>query len=85
MCCSLICICLIDSVSSGSDSDSDESNKSDASWCKNIVKEEQTLVAEPDSDDSSAGEEDFNPFGNSGSEDEGIIIIIACFFIQEYV
>ena len=82
MYCSLICVCLVHSVSSGSDSDSDKSNKSDASWCKNIVKEDQTLVAEPDSDDSSAGEEDFNPFGNSGSEDEGII---ACLYIQEYV
>lgn len=75
---------MIHSVSSGSDSDSDESNKSDASWCKNIVKEEQSLAADPVSDDSSAGEEDFNPFGNSGSEDEGIIVI-ACFYLQEYV
>ena len=33
------------------------------------VKEEEILIA--DSGESTAGEDDFNPFGNSGSEDEG--------------
>ena len=33
------------------------------------VKEEEILTA--DSGESTAGEDDFNPFGNSGSEDEG--------------
>ena len=33
------------------------------------VKEEEILTA--DSGESTAGEDDFNPFENSGSEDEG--------------
>ena len=38
----------------------------------NTVKEEESLTA--DSGESTAGEDDFNPFGNSGSEDEGKIL-----------
>ena len=61
-------------MSSGSDSGSDDSDKSNADsemscLSRNSIKEETIQVAE--SDDSSAGEDDFNPFGNSGSEDEG--------------
>lgn len=60
-------------LSSGSDSGSDDSDKSNADseiscLSRNSIKEETIQVAE--SDDSSAGEDDFNPFGNSGSEDE---------------
>ena len=36
------------------------------------VKEEEILTA--DSGESTAGEDDFNPFGNSGSEDEGNVL-----------
>lgn len=66
---------LFDLVSSGSDSDSDDSGKSAgnneiSSWSKSNIKEEKTM-AEAELEDSSAGEDDFNPFGNSGSEDEG--------------
>ena len=38
----------------------------------NTVKEEEILTA--DSGESTAGEDDFNPFGNSGSEDEGNVL-----------
>ena len=38
----------------------------------NTVKEEESLTA--DSGESTAGEDDFNPFGNSGSEDEGNVL-----------
>ena len=62
-------------VSSGSDSDSDDSGKSAAnsemsSWSKSSIKGEETM-AEAELEDSSAGDDDFNPFGNSGSDDEG--------------
>ena len=36
------------------------------------VKEEESLTA--DSGESTAGEDDFNPFGNMGSEDEGNVL-----------
>ena len=39
----------------------------------NTVKEEESLTA--DSGESTAGEDDFNPFGNSGSEDEGSVLL----------
>ena len=38
----------------------------------NTVKEEESLTA--DSGESTAGEDDFNPFENSGSEDEGNVL-----------
>ena len=38
----------------------------------NTIKEEESLTA--DSGESTAGEDDFNPFGNSGSEDEGNVL-----------
>ena len=38
----------------------------------NTVKEEESLTT--DSGESTAGEDDFNPFGNSGSEDEGNVL-----------
>ena len=41
------------------------------------VKEEESLTA--DSGESTAGEDDFNPFGNSGSEDEGNVLSILYF------
>ena len=43
----------------------------------NTVKEEESLTA--DSGESTAGEDDFNPFGNSGSEDEGNVLPILYF------
>ena len=43
----------------------------------NTVKEEESLTA--DSGESTAGEDDFNPFGNSGSEDEGNVLSILYF------
>lgn len=58
-------------LSSGSDSDSDDSGKNDVDMPNKMnksVKEEESVTA--DSDQSTAGEDDFNPFGNSGSEDE---------------
>ncbi|XP_067030451.1 protein strawberry notch homolog 1-like isoform X3 [Acropora muricata] len=58
---------------STSESDSDDSGKGTSSMqdegLMNTVKEEESLTA--DSSESTAGEDDFNPFGNSGSEDEG--------------
>ncbi|KAK2547884.1 Protein strawberry notch-like protein 1 [Acropora cervicornis] len=57
---------------STSESDSDDSGKGTFSMqdegLMNTVKEEEILTA--DSGESTAGEDDFNPFGNSGSEDE---------------
>ncbi|XP_067030449.1 protein strawberry notch homolog 1-like isoform X1 [Acropora muricata] len=57
---------------STSESDSDDSGKGTSSMqdegLMNTVKEEESLTA--DSSESTAGEDDFNPFGNSGSEDE---------------
>ena len=38
----------------------------------NTVKEEENLTA--DSGESTAGEDDFNPFGNSRSKDEGNVL-----------
>ena len=43
----------------------------------NTVKEEESLIA--DSGESTAGEDDFNPFGNSGSEDEDNVLSILYF------
>ena len=40
----------------------------------NTVKEEAILTA--DSGESTAGEDDFNPFGNTESEDEGNVLSI---------
>lgn len=62
-------------LSSGSDSASDDSGKSAdnpeiSNGSRNLDTVEDILAAAADSDDSSAGEDDFNPFGNSGSEDE---------------
>ncbi|XP_067030467.1 protein strawberry notch homolog 1-like isoform X2 [Acropora muricata] len=57
---------------STSESDSDDSGKGTSSMqdegLMNTVKEEESLTA--DSGESTAGEDDFNTFGNSGSEDE---------------
>ena len=39
----------------------------------NTVKEEESLTA--DSGERTAGEDDFNPFGNSGSEDEDNVVL----------
>lgn len=65
---------LFHSVSSGSDSDSDDSEKnnaeSDSSNCnKQSVKSE--VAAESGNSSAAEDEDDFNPFGMSGSEDEG--------------
>ena len=73
MACDVQCLCY--SVST-SESDSDDSGKGifpmqDESPMT-IVKEEEILTA--DSGESTAGEDDFNPFGNSGSEDEGNVL-----------
>ena len=73
--CLLLSFC---SVSSGSDSDSDDSERSTADidlscLMRNDVN--NVKEASADSNDSSAGEDDFNPFGNSGSDDEGIYMI----------
>ena len=73
--CSLLPFC---SVSSGSDSDSDDSERSTADIDLScLIRNDVNNVKEPspDSNDSSAGEDDFNPFGNSGSDDEGIYMI----------
>lgn len=65
---------LFHSVSSGSDSDSDDSEKSNAeSESSNFNKQSVKEKAAAESGNSSAAEDedDFNPFGMSGSEDEG--------------
>lgn len=65
-------------MSSGSDSDSDDSERSTADIDLScLIRNDVNNVKEasPDSNDSSAGEDDFNPFGNSGSDDEGIYMI----------
>ena len=73
MACDVRCLCY--SVST-SESDSDDSGKGIFSMQDEspvtIVKEEEILTA--DSGESTAGEDDFNPFGNSGSEDEGNVL-----------
>ena len=70
MACDVQCICY--SVST-LESDSDDSGKGVFSMQDEspitTVKEEEILTG--DSGESAAGEDDFNPFGNSGSEDEG--------------
>lgn len=81
-----LCIYLFDSVSSGSDSASDDSGKSAdnpeiSNGSRNLDTGEDILAAAADSDDSSAGEDDFNPFGNSGSEDEGNTAVALCIYI----
>ncbi|XP_073258615.1 protein strawberry notch homolog 1-like isoform X3 [Porites lutea] len=60
-------------LSSGSDSDSDDSERSTADIDLScLIRNDVNNVKEasPNSNDSSAGEDDFNPFGNSGSDDE---------------
>ena len=71
--CDVQCLCC--SVSA-SESDSDDSDKGNSSMQDEsqmtTVKEEEILTA--DSGESTAGEDDFNPFENSGSEDEGNVL-----------
>ena len=65
---------LLLSVSSGSDSDSDESEKNIAqSDLSNYHDKHSSKNNAAESGNSSAAEDedDFNPFGSSGSEDEG--------------
>ena len=74
MTCDVQCLCY--SVSA-SESDSDDSDKGNSSMKDEsqitTVKEEEIRTA--DSGESTAGEDDFNPFGNSGSEDEGNVLL----------
>ena len=47
----------------------------------NTVKEEESLTA--DSGESTAGDDDFNPFGNSRSEDEGNVFSTLCLSLRK--
>ena len=71
--CDVQCLCYSVSASESESDDSDKGNSfmQDESQMT-TVKEEEILTA--DSGESTAGEDDFNPFGNSGSEDEGNVL-----------
>ena len=71
--CDVQCLCYSVSASESDSDDSDKGNSfmQDESQMT-TVKEEEILTA--DSGESTAGEDDFNPFGNSGSEDEGNVL-----------
>ena len=59
-------------VSSGSDSDTNDEDKSNADDdLASYLSRESAGDEFANSGDSSAAEDDFNPFGGSGSEDEG--------------
>ena len=71
--CDVQCLCYSVSASESDSDDSDEGNSSMQDECQiTSVKEEEILTA--DSGESTAGEDDFNPFGNSGSEDESNVL-----------